>query len=41
MLFDGFIAPRDGELTPDRSRLGMGLIFKRPDAERFVTWRNE
>jgi L-alanine-DL-glutamate epimerase-like enolase superfamily enzyme len=41
MLFDGFIAPRDGELTPDRSRLGIGLIFRHPDAERFVSWRNK
>jgi L-alanine-DL-glutamate epimerase-like enolase superfamily enzyme len=41
MLFDGFIPPRDGELKPDRSRPGMGLIFKHSDAERFVTWRNK
>jgi L-alanine-DL-glutamate epimerase-like enolase superfamily enzyme len=40
MLFDGFISPRDGELTVDRSRPGMGLIFKRPDAERFLSWRS-
>ena len=40
MFFDGFIPPRDGELKPDRSRLGMGLIFKHCDAEQFVTWRN-
>jgi L-alanine-DL-glutamate epimerase-like enolase superfamily enzyme len=38
MLFDGFIAPRDGRLMPDRSRPGMGLIFKRTDAERFLVW---
>jgi L-alanine-DL-glutamate epimerase-like enolase superfamily enzyme len=41
MLFDGFIPPRNGELQPDRSRPGIGLIFKHPDAERFVTWRNK
>lgn len=41
MLFDGFIPPKDGELTPDRSRLGMGLIFRHSDAERFVSWRNK
>jgi len=40
MLFDGFIAPKGGELKPDRSRLGMGLIFKHSDAERFLTWRS-
>lgn len=36
MLFDGFIAPVDGRLTPDRSRPGLGLTFKRKDAERFA-----
>lgn len=41
MLFDGFISPKDGYLKPDRSRLGMGLLFKHRDAERFVTWRNK
>jgi L-alanine-DL-glutamate epimerase-like enolase superfamily enzyme len=35
MLFDGFIAARNGQLEPDRSRPGLGLIFKRQDAERF------
>ena len=39
MLFDGFIGSRDGELKPDESRPGMGLIFKHMDAERFLTWR--
>ena len=37
MLFDGFIPPVDGHLTPDRSRPGLGLTFKRQDAEHFVT----
>jgi L-alanine-DL-glutamate epimerase-like enolase superfamily enzyme len=36
MLFDGFIPPVDGNLTPDRSRPGLGLIFKRKDAERYA-----
>jgi L-alanine-DL-glutamate epimerase-like enolase superfamily enzyme len=35
-LFDGFIAPVGGRLTPDRSRPGLGLTFKRKDAERFA-----
>ena len=41
MLFDGFIPPKDGRLTPDRSRLGLGLVFKRRDAERFLVWRSK
>ena len=41
MLFDGFTPPRDGALKPDRSRTGMGLIFKHTDAERFLTWRSK
>lgn len=36
MLFDGFISPVNGRLTPDASRRGLGLIFKRKDAERFA-----
>lgn len=36
MLFDGFIAPRNGMLEPDRSRPGLGIEFKRQDAERFA-----
>ena len=36
MLFDGFIAPVGGQLTPDRSRPGLGLTFKRKDAEHFA-----
>jgi len=36
MLFDGFIAPAGDQLLPDRSRPGMGLIFKRKDAARFA-----
>lgn len=41
MLFDGFIPPKDGELTPDRSRAGLGLIFKRSDADRFLVWSSK
>jgi L-alanine-DL-glutamate epimerase-like enolase superfamily enzyme len=36
MLFDGYISPKDGDLQPDRSRPGLGLIFKRKDAERYA-----
>lgn len=36
MLFDGALRPLDGALHPDLSRPGLGLEFKRPDAER---WR--
>jgi len=36
MLFDGFIGPVAGRLTPDRSRAGLGLTFKRKDAQRFA-----
>ena len=35
MLFDGVLEPIDGALHPDPSRPGMGLEFKRRDAERF------
>ncbi|HZY71856.1 MAG TPA: enolase C-terminal domain-like protein, partial [Edaphobacter sp.] len=40
MLFDGFISPAGGQLKPDRSRPGLGLIFKHTDAARFAVWRN-
>lgn len=36
MLFDGFIKPIEGRLCPDRSRPGLGITFKRQDAERFA-----
>lgn len=36
MLFDGALTPVDGELRPDLSRPGLGLEFKRADAERFA-----
>lgn len=35
MLFDGALEPRGGSLVPDCSRPGLGLDFKRADAERF------
>lgn len=35
MLFDGVLEPRDGALTPDLSRPGMGLELKRSDAEHY------
>jgi L-alanine-DL-glutamate epimerase-like enolase superfamily enzyme len=35
MLFDGADPPRGGKLYPDRSRPGLGLEFKRADAERY------
>jgi L-alanine-DL-glutamate epimerase-like enolase superfamily enzyme len=35
MLLDGALAAEDGELRPDRSRPGLGIELKRPDAERF------
>jgi L-alanine-DL-glutamate epimerase-like enolase superfamily enzyme len=35
MLFDGAPAPRDGAVAPDLSRPGLGLVFKKSDAERF------
>jgi L-alanine-DL-glutamate epimerase-like enolase superfamily enzyme len=36
MLFDGTLSPKDGELTPDRSRPGLGLELKRADASRYA-----
>jgi L-alanine-DL-glutamate epimerase-like enolase superfamily enzyme len=38
MLFDGAARPARGALHPDLSRPGMGLEFKRQDAERFKVW---
>jgi L-alanine-DL-glutamate epimerase-like enolase superfamily enzyme len=35
MLFDGAPVPLDGEIAPDLSRPGFGLVFKKRDAERF------
>jgi len=36
MLFDGATPPVDGMLAADRSRPGLGLDFKRSEAERFA-----
>ena len=41
MLFDGFIGASAGILRPDRSRPGLGLTFKRKDAERYLVWENK
>ncbi len=41
MLFDGAARPAGGALHPDLSRPGMGLDFKRQDAERFKVWAGE
>jgi hypothetical protein len=38
MLFDGFPTLRDGCLWPDPERPGLGLDFKRLDAERWGFW---
>ena len=35
MLFDGTLLPQNGVLYPDLSRPGMGLEFKRDDAEQY------
>ena len=35
MFFDGVLEPEDGHLHPDTSRPGLGLQFKRDDAEPF------
>jgi len=35
MLFDGAPVPRNGLIRPDLSRPGVGLAFKRKDAERY------
>jgi L-alanine-DL-glutamate epimerase-like enolase superfamily enzyme len=36
MLFDGALEPDRGRLRPDRSRPGIGVEFKRADAERYA-----
>jgi L-alanine-DL-glutamate epimerase-like enolase superfamily enzyme len=35
MLFDGFRDPVNGAMSPDLSSAGLGLVFKREDAEQF------
>jgi L-alanine-DL-glutamate epimerase-like enolase superfamily enzyme len=41
ILFDGTASPVEGALRPDLSRPGMGLEFKRQDAERYRVWAAE
>ena len=36
MLFDGFMAARDGAVAPDLSRMGLGIELKERDAQRFA-----
>ena len=36
MLFDGAPVPKGGEISPDLSRPGLGLVFKAKDAKRFA-----
>jgi L-alanine-DL-glutamate epimerase-like enolase superfamily enzyme len=36
MLFDGTLAPENGELSPDMSRPGIGLELRRADAEQYA-----
>ena len=36
MLFDGAPVPRGGKLSPDLSRPGLGIEFKRKDAQRYA-----
>ena len=36
MLFDGAPVPRGGKLSPDLSRPGLGIEFKRQDAQRYA-----
>lgn len=35
-LFDGFVEPVSGVLTPDRTRPGLGVELERADAERYA-----
>jgi hypothetical protein len=35
MLFDGFVPARNGLMSPDRSRPGLGVELKARDAERY------
>ena len=36
MFFDGIVEPVNGELSPDRSRPGLGLELKHADVQRFA-----
>ncbi|MEX2541429.1 MAG: hypothetical protein WD314_06455 [Trueperaceae bacterium] len=35
---NGVITPIDGELEPDLTRHGLGLVFERSDAGAFLVW---
>jgi hypothetical protein len=35
MLFEGAVTPKDGIAFPDRTKVGIGLEFKRADARKF------
>ncbi len=37
VLFDGASAPRHGEIRPDLTRPGLGLVFKQQDAGQYST----
>ena len=37
MFFDGFCEPKDGVMTPDVTRPGMGLELKLEDAKKYLT----
>lgn len=39
LLFDGAPEPRAGHVSPDLSRPGLGLEFKRAEAERWRVWQ--
>jgi L-alanine-DL-glutamate epimerase-like enolase superfamily enzyme len=36
LLFEGFVAPKDGMTRPDPGRAGIGIELKRQDADRFA-----
>jgi hypothetical protein len=36
LLFDGAPSPRTGQIAPDLTRPGNGLVFKREDAARYA-----
>lgn len=38
MLFDGALSAEEGELRPSPSRAGLGIEFKRADAEKYRVW---
>jgi hypothetical protein len=36
MFFDGYIEPKKGLLSPDVSRVGLGLELKEPDISSYL-----